>query len=256
MGFDFEDAGLAWTEARLYPRTPHPYRNVEDLNVGFEVTADAVKPWLPRDVEPDGDVVACHAKLRWAPFSVHGPYHEAYVTATVRFRNDRYRFLIRAYTDNESPLAGGRELWGTPKKLARITRSWGHLDGGFGEHLVGTVDRPQAMRLMTIGLVCDRVLPPPDKPQLPNLLMKVIPDADGKKPALAQLVRLQGHAHYVKAGDGSSMLFEGRPSLSFDAMSTVDPLYRLRPLRLTGGTFAKVDFEHGAGEVIHDYLKE
>jgi acetoacetate decarboxylase len=256
MAFGFEDAGLPWTQARLYPPLPHAYRGVEDLVVDFEVQSDAVQPFLPRDVEPDGEIVRCQAKFRWTPFSIHGPYHEAYVSATVRFRGERYRFLLLAYTDNDSPLAAGRELWGTPKKLARMTRSWSNLDGGFSEHLVATLERPQAMRLMTVGLVCDRAMAPADKPALATLLLKLVPRADGSGPEIAQLIRLHGRVEFVKAADGSALLFEGRPSLSFDAMSTVDPLYRLRPLRLTGGSFARVDFQHGPGEVIHDYLRE
>lgn len=256
MTFGFEDAGLPWTEARAYPLFPHAYRNVEDLVVGFETSADAVRPFLPRDVEPDGDIVSCQAKFRWTPFSVHGPYHEAYVSATVRFRGERYRFLLLAYTDNDSPLIAGREIWGTPKKLGRMTRNWANVDGGFCEHMVGTLERPHAMRLMTIGLVCDRVLEPPQAKPLPTLLLKLVPNADGSAPEIAQLVVLQGSAHFVKAADGSAMLFEGRPSLSFDAMSTADPLHLLRPLRLTGGTFMKVDFEHGPASVVHDYLDE
>jgi len=256
MSFGFEDAGLPWTTARAYPLFPHAYRNVEDLVVGFEVAADAVRPFLPREVEPEGDIVSCQAKFRWTPFSVHGPYHEAYVSATVRFGGARYRFLLLAYTDNDSPLVAGREIWGTPKKLGRMARNWANMDGGYCEHLVGTLERPQAMRLMTIGLVCDRVLLPPDAKPLPTLLLKLVPKADGTAPQVAQLVALQGAAQYVKAADGSAMLFEGRPSLSFDAMSTADPLYLLRPLRLTSGLFMKVDFEHGPATVIHDYLAE
>jgi acetoacetate decarboxylase len=256
MTFGFEDAGLPWTEARLYPLFPHAYRNVEDLVVGFQARGDDIRPFLPRDVVPDGEIVACQAKFRWTPFSVHGPYHEAYVSANVRFKGEIYRFLLLAYTDNESALVAGRELWGTPKKLARMTRSRDNLDGSFGEQLVGTLERPQAMRLMTIGLVCDGAIAPPQNPALPTLLLKLVPRADGKGPEIAQLIRLYGSIDFVRAADGSAFFFEGRPSLSFDAMSAVDPLYRLRPLRLTGGTFARVDFQHGPGEVIHDYLRE
>jgi len=256
LSFGFQDAGLPWTSARAYPMFPHAYRNVEDLVVGFEAPADTVRPFLPRDVEPDGEIVACQAKFRCTPFSVHGPYHEAYVSATVRFRDQRYRFLLLAYTDNDSPLVAGREIWGTPKKLARMTRNWGNTEGVFCEHMVATLERPQPMRLMTLGLVCDHAFDPPSAPPLPTLLLKLVPTADGSKPALAQLVALQGSAQYVKAADGSALFFQGRPSLSFDAMSSADPLYLLRPLRLTGGFYMKIDFEHGPGTVIHDYLAE
>lgn len=257
MAFGFADAGLPWGAARPYPPFPHAYRGAEDLVVGFECSPDAVRPFLPRGVEPEGRAaVPCQAKFRWTPFSVHGPYHETYVSATVRWQGDAFRFLLLAYTDNESPLIAGREIWGTPKKLGRMARGWGDAAGGFSDHLVATLDRPQGLRLMTLGLVIDRAEAPPAAAPLPTLLLKLLPDAANARPVLAQLIRLQGHATFHRAADGSAMLFSGRPSLSFDAMSTVDPLYRLRPDRLTGGSFARVDFEHGPGEVIHDYLTE
>ncbi|WP_372890766.1 acetoacetate decarboxylase family protein [Rhodosalinus sp.] len=254
MTFGFEDAGLPWTDARLYPRFPHVYRGVEDLVVGFEVPAAGVAPFLPRDVEPADDPVSCQAKFRWSPFSVHGPYHEAYVTAAVRFRGEEFRFLLMAYVDNDSALAAGRELWGAPKKMARMTRSWGETGGVYTEGLLATVERPAGQALMRVGMTVDAVAPEPVAPGLPTLLLKLVPDADGVRPALAQLVRIDGHARLCRDAAGAAMLFTGRPALTFDAMSTADPLYLLRPERLTGATFARVEFEHGPGRVVHDYL--
>lgn len=258
MSFTFSDAGLPWNEARPYPPFPHPYRGVEDTVVTFAASADAVRRFLPRDVVPDADDaghVRCQAKYRWVPLSIHGPYRESYVSATVLFGGTRYRFLLLAYTDNESPLIAGREIWGTPKKLARMDHGWRNANGNFGEHMVATLDRPDGMRLMTLGLVMDRLLDPPDAPPLPTLLLKLVPDAANSRPALAQLVRLDGHADLHRAADGSAMLFGGRPSLAFDAMSAADPLHLLRPVELFGGTFARLDFAHGPGEVIHDFLQ-
>jgi acetoacetate decarboxylase len=256
MGFGFKDAGLPWNEARPYPPFPHVYRDVEDMVVSFVADAGAVAPFLPRGVTPDGDEVACQAKFRWTPFSVHGPYHEAYVSANVRFAGETYRFLLLAYTDNDSPLIAGREIWGTPKKLARMKRNWVNLGGGFCENMVAKLSRPKGMRLMTMGLTIDRRIDPPKTAALPTLLLKILPDAANERPQVAQLIRIDGHAEFNRSADGSAMLFAGRPSLSFDAMSTADPLYLLRPRRLTGGTYAKIDFSHGPGKVVHDYLAQ
>lgn len=256
MGFGFEDAGLPWNDARPYPPFPHVYRGVEDMVVSFVADTSAVAPFLPRGVTPDGAEVACQAKFRWTPFSVHGPYHEAYVSANVRFEGELYRFLLLAYTDNDSPLIAGREIWGTPKKLGRMKRSWTNLDGGYCENMVARLSRPKGMRLMTLGLTIDRQIEPPAASPLPTLLLKIVPTADNERPQIAELVRIDGHAVFNKAADGSAMLFAGRPSLSFDATSTADPLYLLRPKRLTGGTYARLDFSHGPGRTVHDYMSE
>lgn len=254
MTFGFADAGLPWTDARLYPPFPHVYRGVEDLVVSFEADPAAVAHFLPRDVTPDGDPVPCQAKFRWTPFSVHGPYHEAYVSATVRFAGERYRFLLLAYTDNDSPLVAGRELWGTPKKLGSMTRNWGTPNGPFTEMMVGTLDRPRGIRLMTVGMTIDEAIEPPATKPLPTLLVRILPDVTGTQPEVAQLIRIDGGADFNRSADGRAMLFTGRGSLAFGAASSVDPLHMLGPRRITGASFAKVDFEHGPGIVVHDYL--
>jgi acetoacetate decarboxylase len=254
MAFGFADAGLPWTDARLYPPFPHVYRGVEDLVVSFEADPIAVARFLPRDVAPDGDPVPCQAKFRWTPFSVHGPYHEAYVSATVRFAGERYRFLLLAYTDNDSPLVAGRELWGTPKKLGSMTRNWASPDGPFTEMMVGTLDRPRGMRLMTVGMTIDAAIEPPTARPLPTLLVRILPDVTGTRPEVAQLIRIDGGADFNRSADGRAMLFAGRGSLAFGAASSIDPLHVLGPRRITGASFAKVDFEHGPGVVVHDYL--
>jgi acetoacetate decarboxylase len=256
MSFAFADCGLPWGEARPYPPLPHVYRGVEDAVVAFEAPAEGVAAFLPRGVEPDADPCPAQAKFRWTPLSAHGPYHEAYVSATVRWKGERFRFLLLAYTDNESPLIAGREIWGTPKKLARMARSWEGLGGGFADMLTMTLDRPAGLRLMTMGVTLDRLLPEPTAPPLPTLLLKVLPDAANERPIVAQLVRIDGHATLHRSADGAPMLFAGRPALSFDGMSAADPLHRLRPSRLLGASFARLDFSHGPGQVIHDYLTE
>ncbi|MFP4404453.1 acetoacetate decarboxylase family protein [Rhodosalinus sp.] len=254
MTLGFDRAGLTWTDGRLYPPLPHVYREVEDMVVAFETRAEGVAAFLPRGVVPCGDPVPCQAKFRWAPFSVHGPYHEAYISATVRHAGEDYRFLLAAYVDNDSAFAAGRELWGAPKKMARLTRSWGGTGGLQTESKLAAVERPAHQMLMQLGMTIDAALPEPEAPGLPTLLLKLVPDADGVTPALAQLIRIDGHARFCRAADDTPMLFTGRPSLSFPAMSASDPLFRLKPERLTGASFARVDFEHGPGRVVHDYL--
>ncbi|MFN6977872.1 MAG: hypothetical protein ACK4OP_07095, partial [Gemmobacter sp.] len=70
------------------------------------------------------------------------------------------------------------------------------------------------------------------------------------------LIRIDGHASLHRDTDGTPMLFAGRATLAFDACSQSDPLHRLRPVALHGATFARLDFSHGPGAMIHDYLTE
>lgn len=256
MSFEFEDAGLQWTTGRTYPAFPHVYRDVEDLVVSFETDPDSVVQFLPRGVTPAGDPVQCQAKFRWTPFSVHGPYHEAYVSATVTYEGETYRYLLMAYTDNDSPLIAGRELWGTPKKLGTMTRNWSgpEAQAPFTEMMIGTLDRPKGMRLMTLGLSITAQAKLPVAPAMPSLLIRILPDATLTRPEVAQLIRIDGHADIQISANGNPMLFAGNGSLSFDAMSQNDPLYLLAPKRILGASYAKLDFTHGPGKVIHSYV--
>jgi acetoacetate decarboxylase len=243
--------GMPWGLGRPYPPPPHPYRDVEDLVVGFEARAAAVRPLLPPGVEPDGDPVPCQAKLRRVPFSVHGPYREAYIAPTVRFGGVRYRFVALIWTDSEVPLVAGREIWGYPKKLARI-ETW---EGAGSETLAGSVERA-GIRLLTLSMVPDRQAEPPAGAGLPALSLKLVPDADGVRPALAQLVALEGHVHVHRAADGSAFRFEGRGALAVGDGAAADPAGAFAPVRISGASFARIDFAHEAGRVVHDYLKE
>ena len=53
-----------------------------------------------------------------------GPYSElGIIPATVRVRGTRRMCISHIYVDNERSLAGGRDIWGLPKKMATFTWS-------------------------------------------------------------------------------------------------------------------------------------
>ena len=53
-----------------------------------------------------------------------GDYTETGQVIPVRFKGEQGGYVHAMYLDDEAPIAGGRELWGFPKKLAgRKSRS-------------------------------------------------------------------------------------------------------------------------------------
>lgn len=241
--------------AELFPEPPHAYRGVEDLLIEYDASAAPMLPMLPPGLEPDGDPVRCWAKFRWVPWSVHGPYHEVYVAVAVRFEGRRYRFIPLAYTDNEVPLVAGREVWGYPKKLARITLDWRGAGAEYGEMLTARVERPHTVGLLSGGLVCDRAADPEELDGPPALSLKLIPSAQGGQPDVARLIGLEGRSRFLKGTAGEPFLFAGRASLWMEAHSQTDPLWRFKPVSVARGYFMKTDFEHEHGRVVHDYLE-
>lgn len=241
----------------IYRRPPHHYRGVEDLQVHYEADAQGVLPLLPPGVEPIDDPVPCLVKARWAPFSFHGPYHEAYIAVTVRFRGGTYRYIPLIVTDSDAPLVAGREIWGYPKKLASIWHSWSGEDMSSGEQFAAAVERPKGVPLMRCSMTCDRVADKSELERLPALSLRLFPDPEGgERPSVAQLVRLDGAGRIHEAADGSAFLFAGRAALEMRAASAADPWHRFAPRKIHGAYFCRADIRHDPGTIVHDYLTE
>src|SRR5699024_1225028 len=123
---------------------------------------------------------------RWAPFSTLGPYHEAFIMIRVTFEGQLYRYQPAIYVNNDVAMAVGRELYGTPKKMADIRHHSRGASGTFGEQRVYTVDRPQDQRIMTMTMTCDEFADPAEREALPALTLKLIPNAESNgRPSVA-----------------------------------------------------------------------
>ena len=238
--------------AEPYRRPPHIYRDAEDLLIPFTASAEAVAPLLPPLVEPLDDPVPCWFKARWAPFSPHGAYHEAYIATGVRFGGEAYRFVTVIGTNQEAPLVAGREIWGYPKKLAAIQCSWtGHATPG--DQLTARVERPTGTVLARAAMMLDRQGEPAEMAGYPALSLKLIPSADGGPPDVAQLIRLEGGAKLAEGADGKPFLYAGRAALDLPAVTDIDPWHRFRPLSVATAFFMRADYVHDLGRVVHDY---
>lgn len=249
-----EERGYAMPAGRAEPyrRPPHIYREAEDLLIPFAAAAEAVAPLLPPLVEPLDDPVPCWFKARWAPYSPHGAYHEAYVATGVRFAGEAYRFVTVIVTDREAPLVAGREIWGYPKKLADIRCSWtGRATAG--DQMTARIERPAGFVLAQAAMMLDRQGDPAEMTGYPALSLKLIPAADGGPPDVAQLIRLEGGAKLAQSADGSPFLYAGRAALDFPTVTDIDPWHRFRPLSVGTAFFMRADYTHHPGKVVHDY---
>ena len=241
----------------IYPRPPHHYRGVEDLLILYSADAETIRHLLPPGVEPVDDPVPCQVKARWAPFSFHGPYHEAYIAVTVRFQNETYRYIPLIVTDSDAPLVAGREIWGYPKKLASIWHSWSGQDMSSGEQFAARVERPRGVPLMRCSMTCDRPAEKDELESLPALSLRLFPDPEGgPRPSVAELIRLDGAGHIHETTDGSPFLFAGRAALEMHAASASDPWHLFTPKNIHGAYFFRADIRHEPGTIIHDYLAD
>jgi acetoacetate decarboxylase len=237
--------------ASLYPAPPHHFHNATQAWATYEADAVSVRRLLPPGVEADCSPPVCELWVCDYPSTSFGPYLEAYVMVRVRAGGVRYWYQPLIFTNREPALAAGREIWGFAKKLAHM--DWREE----AEQIIFTIERPLGKRICTFTSTRDRLARESEVETLPVLSLRYLPPSDpSRPPAAAELVRLdvEGALH-VSPGLGK-LLWAGRPSVTMDSPSEVDPWYLLAPVRILGGHIQNSDFTLPLGTVVKDYLAE
>jgi len=122
--------------------------------------------------------------IRMPDLNGFGDYTESGQVIPVSFRGRRGSYTHCMFLNDEAPIAGGRELWGFPKKLAQPTLRT-EIDT-----LVGTLDYgPLRIATGTMGYKHREADLAQVKASLaaPNFLLKIIPHVDGT-PRICELV--------------------------------------------------------------------
>ena len=147
------------------------------------------------------------------------------------------------FLDDHPPIAGGRELWGFPKKLAKPTLR-AQIDT-----LVGTLDYgPVRIATGTMGYKHKSAHLAAVKASLlaPNFLLKIMPHVDGT-PRICEIVE-----YYLEDIDLKGA-WTGPAALSL-APHALAPIAELPVLEVMSGIHIIADLTLGLGKVVHDYL--
>src|SRR6201982_398750 len=95
-----------------YPRGPWHYKDMHQLVVTYESTAEAVRAVVPRPLQPaDGNRVTIEWR-RMTEVSGFGPYTEVGHSVACMFEGKPAIYGVPAFLDSESPPLSGRELLG------------------------------------------------------------------------------------------------------------------------------------------------
>ena len=105
-----------------YPKGPYKFYNREFVVITYRTDPDELRAVVPEPLEPAGDTVA-YEFIRMPDSTGFGDYTETGQVIPVRFRGSdgavqEGGYVHAMYLDDNSPIAGGREIWGFPKKLA------------------------------------------------------------------------------------------------------------------------------------------
>jgi acetoacetate decarboxylase len=227
--------------APLVPTFPLRMRDTEILTVAYRTDAGAVERFLPPELEAAGDRVLVHI-YRMHDADWFGRYGESAVHLPVRHPASTtegvYSPLL--YVDSDGAVAAGREIYGQPKKAARIELA------ANGDLLVGKVRRN---RIDVATATMPYKQRPADATALDalgfatNINLKVIPAVDGAGAAVHELTAREFanvHVHEVWQGPGT---LELRPNAQA-------PMYLLPVLEVESALHWRADFTLVHGRVL------
>jgi acetoacetate decarboxylase len=225
------------SDAPAFQAPPYHYRNAEALSIRFETDPEAAVEILPEPLELREPTCA-NLSFYWYPFSTFGPYHEAILRLYAQHEGNPLTYIAQIFVDTDPPMLAGREVWGYPKKLARITFEREK------DMVVGSLERPAGVRLAT-------AIMRPEQPAShlgsngPTTGLRIIPSAKPgeQRPALAELVAADTQ-HTVREA------WEGPGSISFPDHSALDPVDRFPVKRILKAVYMQYDILLPAGRVI------
>lgn len=223
---------------------PGPYRFIdrEYLVITYRTTREALEAVVPAPLEIVEPLVK-YEFIRMPDSTGFGDYTETGQVIPVRFRGQMGGYVHAMYLDDDAPIAGGRELWGFPKKLARpkIVHE--------GEVIVGTLHYGSVLcAVATMGYKHKAVPPGPILAALaePNFLLKIIPHVDGT-PRICELVRYYLGEVVLKESWSAPAALDLRPHVMANVAA-------LPVLEIVSALHFKADLTLGLGTVVHDYL--
>lgn len=225
-----------------YPPGPYRFYDREYMVITYRTDPDVLRALVPEPLEVREPIVK-YEFIRMPDSAGFGDYTETGQVIPVTFHGEPGVFVHSMYLDDDAPIAGGREIWGFPKKLAQPKLMHDK------EVLVGTLHFGQV--LCAVGTMGYKHKELPHDPVLraldePNFLIKIIPHVDGSL-RICELVRYYMQDVTLKgawSGPGALQLFN----------HVMADVARLPVLEVISATHFIADLTLGLGEVVYDYL--
>ena len=223
---------------------PGPYRFVdrEFFIVTYRTDPEALRAVVPEPLEIAEPIVK-YEFIRMPDSTGFGDYTETGQVIPVRHGGEAGGYVHAMFLDDEAPIAGGRELWGFPKKLAAPSLSvekdtlLGVLRYGSVQVAVATMGyKHRALDLAAMKTALTA----------PNFLLKIVPHVDGTA-RICELVRYYCEDVTVKGAWGGPAALE----LFHHALA---PVAQLPVLEVLSGVHIVTDLTLGLGTVVYDYL--
>jgi acetoacetate decarboxylase len=226
-----------------YPRGPYRFVNREYLIITYRTDPGRLRAVVPEPLALGAPLVK-YEFIRMPDTTGFGDDTESgqVIPVTLDGRPGNYTHCM--FLDDESPIAGGRELWGFPKKLASPSL------GIEKDTLIGTLDYgPLRVATGTMGykhLALDEVAIATSLGG-PNFLIKIIPHVDGTA-RICELVEFRLEDIDVRGA------WTGPGSLQLNPHALA-PVAELPVLEIISAVHFIADLTLGLGKTVHDYLQ-
>jgi acetoacetate decarboxylase len=225
-----------------YPMGPYRFVNREYMIITYRTDPEKLRELVPEPLEVAEPVVKFEF-IRMPDSTGFGDYTESGQVIPVTFQGRKGGYSHCMFLNDHPPIAGGRELWGFPKKLGTpsltkdIDTLVGTLDYGSQRIATGTMGYKHAgadLAAVKASLLA------------PNFLLKIMPCVDGK-PRICEIVE-----YYLTDVDlKGAWTGPGALSLTSHALA---PLAELPVLEVVSATHILADLTLALGKVVHDYL--
>ena len=227
-----------------YPPGPYRFIDREYLIISYRTDPAKLRALVPEPLEIDErEPLVKYEFIRMPDSTGFGDYTETGQVIPVSFRGRKGGYTHCMFLNDEPPIAGGRELWGFPKKLANPTL---HTEI---DTLVGTLDYgPVRVATGTMGYKHQQADLAAVKASLetPNFLLKIIPHVDGS-PRICELVEYYLEEIVLKGA------WTGPAALSL-VPHALAPVAELPVVEVVSAVHILADLTLGLGKVVHDYL--
>ena len=225
-----------------YPIGPYRFYHREYLIITYRTDPKKLREVVPEPLQVDEPLVK-YEFIRMPDSTGFGDCTESGQVIPVSFKGRKGGYTHCMFLNDHPPIAGGRELWGFPKKLAepklkaKIDTLVGELYFGPLRIAVGTMGyKHKAADLIAVKATLEA----------PNFLLKIIPHVDGK-PRICEIVEYRLIDIDLKGA------WTGPAELTLFSHALA-PLAELPVLEVVSGTHILADLTLDLGKVVHDYL--
>ena len=225
-----------------YPPGPYRFVDREFLIISYRTDIEKLREVVPEPLEVTDPIVK-YEFIRMPDSTGFGDYCETGQVIPVSYKGRKGGYVHCMFLNDEPPIAGGRELWGFPKKLADVSLRT-EIDT-----LLGTLDYgPVRVATGTMGYKHKAADLEAVKASLaaPSWLIKIIPHVDGT-PRICELVE------YYLEGVTLKGAWTGPAALSLTPHALA-PVAALPVLEVVSAVHLVSDLTLGLGKVVHDYL--